>query len=218
MHTNGSHAYEDEPLDERSTKDLVEELVTHGRHLIEAEIAGLRAQLQSELGRVRDDARATGTSMVEQARERMTSNVSALRADLVEQGQRAKDAAKPLATGGVLLHAGLFFLLGALVLGLGTLMPLWVSALIVGVAVAAIGGALLASGKRKAETVGKNALERTNNQLRESKRWIERSKETVAEMIRDLKSTLSGVELPRLRPSSGAGRIRTTSATRLEAP
>jgi hypothetical protein len=218
MRTDYGFEYEDEQLEERSTKELVEELVSHGKRLIEIEVRSLRGQLEGELGRVKDDARANGNTMMQEARERMTENLAAVRADLAEHGRRAKAAVGTLSVGGVLAHAAVFLLLAALVLGLATMMPLWAAALIVGVVMAAIGGGMLAAGAKKARGVGKNALPRTNHQLKESKRWLERSKEIVAGTIRDLKSTLSGIEWPKLRQSSAAGQIRTTSATRLEPP
>jgi hypothetical protein len=60
----------------------------------------------------------------------------------VEMTAKATDAAKKaivVAGGGIACAIAALVLLGALVLGLGTFMPLWVSALIVGLVVAFIG-------------------------------------------------------------------------------
>ena len=52
-----------------------------------------------------------------------------------------------IGAGGALLYAGFLVLLGAAVIGLANIMPLWLSALIVGLIVALIGTGLLLKGK-----------------------------------------------------------------------
>ena len=52
-----------------------------------------------------------------------------------------------IGAGGALLYAGFLVLLGAAVFGLSNIMPLWLSALIVGLIVALIGTGLLLKGR-----------------------------------------------------------------------
>jgi uncharacterized membrane protein len=52
-----------------------------------------------------------------------------------------------IGAGGALLYAGFLVLLGAAVFGLSTIMPIWLSALLVGLIVAFIGTGLLLKGR-----------------------------------------------------------------------
>src|SRR5688572_11284343 len=126
MRAPESHAFQDEDPRELETSELVRELVTHGKRVIETEVRQLRADLQREIGAARAEVRAELGSASAEAKRRLATDLDAVKHDVREQVDRATSAAKPMAAGGVLLHAALFFLLGALALGLGTLMPLWV--------------------------------------------------------------------------------------------
>lgn len=66
-----------------------------------------------------------------------------------EMTQKATNAAKKsglAAAGGAVLYAGFICLIAAIVIGLGTLIPLWLSALLVGLAVVSIGYVMLQTG------------------------------------------------------------------------
>ena len=66
-----------------------------------------------------------------------------------EMSQKAVEAGKDigfLAAGGMVAYAGLLTLVAALVIILNHIMPLWLSALLVGLVVAGIGGALVMKG------------------------------------------------------------------------
>jgi hypothetical protein len=106
-----------------------------------------------------------------------------------------------MAIGGVLLHAAVFTLIAALVLGLATLMPDWVAALLVGVAVAGVGALLIKSGSSAAKKIGRDPLVRTNQEMKEDKLWMNETRAALAAKIRNAKSALSDVELPKLRQS-----------------
>ncbi|MDP9001659.1 MAG: phage holin family protein [Myxococcota bacterium] len=76
-----------------------------------------------------------------------------------EMTQKIATAARSvglIAAGGALVHAGLLALIGALCVGLVTMMmiPVWLSALVVGLAIAGIGYALV--------QMGLNSLKRLN--------------------------------------------------------
>lgn len=82
----------------------------------------------------------------------------------------AKDGAM-IAGGGVLAYYASFVLLAALVLALGTIMPLWASALIVGVVLAASAGVLAFIGVKKLKKVDPAPRE-TIRTLQENKLWL----------------------------------------------
>ena len=82
----------------------------------------------------------------------------------------AKDGAM-IAGGGVLAYYASGLLLAALVLGLGTVIPLWASALIVGVVLAAVAGALAFIGVKKLKKVDPTPRE-TIRTLKENKLWL----------------------------------------------
>ena len=211
------YLHDEEPR-ELATSELVRELMQHGKHVFEVEARKLRQDLGRELSAARLELRDDVDTLVAEARERVTAGVTAVKQDVRIQVDRATSAAKPMAAGGVLLHASLYVLLAALVAGLATQMPLWVAALIVGVVVAGVGGLLLASGKRAAKAVGRNALDRTNRQLTENKRWMSEIKERFTARARSLTSGLKDDVWPRLRQSFAGGPVRTTSGNRLVAP
>ena len=82
----------------------------------------------------------------------------------------AKDGAL-IAGGGVLAFYASLVLIAALVLALGTIMPLWASALIVGVLLAAGAGALAFIGVQKLKKVDPAPRE-TIRTLKENKLWL----------------------------------------------
>jgi hypothetical protein len=66
-----------------------------------------------------------------------------------EMGQKAKSAVvdlKFVAMGGALAHAGLLCLIAGVILGLGTIVPMWISAIVIGLGVTGGGYALLRTG------------------------------------------------------------------------
>jgi hypothetical protein len=82
----------------------------------------------------------------------------------------AKDGAM-IAGGGVIAYYASFLLLAALVLALGTVMPLWASALLVGVVLAAVAGVLAFIGVKKLKKV-EFAPRETIRTLEENKLWL----------------------------------------------
>lgn len=213
---DNAQPYSDE-IHDRSTTELVEELAQHGKRLVQLEVRALREQLEGQLAHARDELHGSSGALLAEARERLGENLAALRRDLKDQVGRTTAAVKPMAIGSVIVHAGLFVLLAALVLGLATVMPAWVAALVVGVAAAAVGAMVLHAGKQKLELVGKDPLTRTHEQMTENRRWIDMTKETVATKLRAARAALSDVAWPKLPGSSGDARSRITSGNRLGA-
>lgn len=76
-----------------------------------------------------------------------------------------------LAAGGALAYAGFLAILAGIIALLGLLIPIWLSALIIGLIVSGIGGTLVMSGLKtlQQESV---APQRTLDTLKEDKEWI----------------------------------------------
>lgn len=91
----------------------------------------------------------------------------------LEMSQKATQAAKDvafIAVGGALAYAGLLVLLAAATLALALVIPGWASALIVGLAVAGIGYALIQKGISDLKTMNP-APQKTIDSIKETKQW-----------------------------------------------
>ena len=110
-----------------------------------------------------DFARETGTLL--------SQEIALFKAELQEKFGRLGQGAGALAAGGLVAFSGWLVLLAAAVLGLSNAVAPWLAALIVGVVVLAIGGALVLFGRSrvKADALVPN---RTLNSLREDQAWI----------------------------------------------
>ncbi|MDQ3387021.1 MAG: phage holin family protein [Actinomycetota bacterium] len=91
-----------------------------------------------------------------------------------EMSQKASRVGKNvgfLAAGGAIAYAGFLAILAGIIALLGLLIPLWLSALIIGLVVAGIGGALVMSGLKtlQQESV---APQKTLDTLKEDKEWM----------------------------------------------
>ena len=92
----------------------------------------------------------------------------------VEMTSKAKMAGRDaalVAGGGSIAMMGVMALLAALILGLGTILPLWASALLVGAMVTATGGVLVVLGIRAFKSLD-GAPRQTMETLEEDKRWL----------------------------------------------
>jgi hypothetical protein len=99
--------------------------------------------------------------------------IALARAEVTEKISVAGSGVTTLAIGGILLLAGVLVLLAAAVLGLGTEMPLWQSALIVG-AVTSIVGLLFVLGGRSRLSARALTPERTMRTVREDAQFARR--------------------------------------------
>jgi hypothetical protein len=91
----------------------------------------------------------------------------------IEMSQKASQAGKDvafLAVGGALAYAGLLVLLAAATFALALVIPMWASALIVGVVVVGSGYALVQKGLSDLKRINP-APERTIDSLKETKQW-----------------------------------------------
>ena len=121
----------------------------------------------------RRDERSLGELFAELANETGTLVRQEVQLAKTEMAQKAARAGKDvglMAAGGALAHAGLLALVFALIYGLGLVMPLWLSALIVGLVVVAIGYALIRTGLSALKRVDPAPRE-TLETLKEDKEW-----------------------------------------------
>lgn len=91
----------------------------------------------------------------------------------LEMSQKAAQAGKDvafIAVGGALAYAGLLVLLIAATLALALVIPGWASALIVGLAVAGIGYALIQKGISDLKNINP-APQKTIDSIKETKQW-----------------------------------------------
>ncbi len=86
--------------------------------------------------------------------------------------QAGRDAAL-IAAGGAAAHAGGFFVLAGIVLALGTIIPLWVAAVLVGVVVVLGGYALCRAGVRALQQIDP-IPEQSVAALEENKVWVKK--------------------------------------------
>ena len=94
-----------------------------------------------------------------------------LKAELSEKFGRIGQGATALGAGALIAFSGWLVLLAAAVLGLATVVPAWLAALIVALLVLAIGGALVYIGKSRFDA---DSLmpQRSLRSLREDEQWL----------------------------------------------
>jgi Putative Actinobacterial Holin-X, holin superfamily III len=94
-----------------------------------------------------------------------------LKAELSEKFGRIGQGATALGAGALIAFSGWLVLLAAAVLGLATVVPAWLAALIVALLVLAIGGALVYIGKSRFDADSLTPR-RTLRSLREDEAWL----------------------------------------------
>ncbi len=94
-----------------------------------------------------------------------------LKAELHEKFSRVGQGMTALGAGALIAYSGWLVLLAAAVLGLATVLPAWLAALIVALVALAIGGALIFIGKSRFDA---DSLmpRRTLRSLREDEQWL----------------------------------------------
>lgn len=110
--------------------------------------------------------------LADQTRTLVNQEVTLAKAEV---SQKAKDAGKGvafLAAGGFVAYAGLLAIIAAVILLVGRWVPMWVSALIIGIVVVLIGYLLLQKGLNdlKAENLKPR---QTVGSLKENKEWLQ---------------------------------------------
>jgi hypothetical protein len=121
-----------------------------------------------------EDTRSLGELFSELANETTTLVRQEIQLVRTEMTQKATEAGKDvgmIGAGGALAYAGLLALIAALIIGLGELIPLWLSALIVGLVVVGIGYMLIQRGLTALKQIDPKP-QQTIQTLQEDKEWV----------------------------------------------
>lgn len=121
----------------------------------------------------RGDERSIGELFAELANETTTLVRQEILLAKTEMTEKATGAARDIGmigAGGALAYAGLLALIAALIAGLGSFMPVWLSALIVGVVVIGVGYALIQRGLTAIKRISPMP-QQTVQTLKEDKEW-----------------------------------------------
>lgn len=120
------------------------------------------------------DERSIGELFAELATETSTLVRQEVQLAKTEITQKVTSAGKDvgmIGAGGALAYAGLLALIAAVIIGLGQLIPMWLSALIVGLVVVGIGYMLIQSGLTALKRIDPTPRE-TIESLKEDKEWV----------------------------------------------
>jgi len=120
----------------------------------------------------RDD-RSLGELFAELSRQTSTlirQEVALAKAEVKEKGKEAGKDIGMMAAGGALAYAGLLALIAAIIIALANVIAWWLSALIVGIVVVAIGALMIQRGMSALKESGV-APEQTIETLKEDKEW-----------------------------------------------
>jgi hypothetical protein len=121
-----------------------------------------------------EDTRSLGELFSELANETTMLVRQEIQLARTEMTQKATQAGKDvgmIGAGGALAYAGLLALIAALIIGLGELIPLWLSALIVGLVVVGIGYMLIQRGLTALKQIDPKP-QQTIQTLQEDKEWV----------------------------------------------
>jgi uncharacterized membrane protein YqjE len=120
------------------------------------------------------DKRSIGELIAELSRETTTLVRQELQLAKVEMSQKASRAGKNvgfLVVGGVVAYTGLLAIMAAVIIVLGNVLALWLSALVVGVVIAAVGLVLVIKGANTLRQEDPTPQE-TIETLKEDREWL----------------------------------------------
>lgn len=121
-----------------------------------------------------EDTRSLGELFSELANETTTlvrQEIQLVRTEMTQKATQAGKDVGMIGVGGALAYAGLLALIAALIIGLGELIPLWLSALIVGLVVVGIGYMLIQRGLTALKQIDPKP-QQTIQTLQEDKEWV----------------------------------------------
>lgn len=121
-----------------------------------------------------EDNRSLGELFSELANETtmlVRQEIQLARTEMTQKATQAGKDAGMIGAGGALAYAGLLALIAALIIGLGELIPLWLSALIVGLVVVGIGYMLIQRGLTALKQIDPKP-QQTIQSLQEDKEWV----------------------------------------------
>ncbi|MBV9791409.1 MAG: phage holin family protein [Chloroflexi bacterium] len=121
-----------------------------------------------------EDTRSLGELFSELANETtmlVRQEIQLARTEMTQKATRAGKDVGMIGAGGALAYAGLLALIAALIIGLGELIPLWLSALIVGLVVVGVGYMLIQRGLTALKQIDP-VPQQTIQTLQEDKEWV----------------------------------------------
>lgn len=121
-----------------------------------------------------EDTRSLGELFSELANETtmlVRQEIQLARTEMTQKATRAGKDVGMIGAGGALAYAGLLALIAALIIGLGELIPLWLSALIVGLVVVGVGYLLIQRGLTALKQIDP-VPQQTIQTLQEDKEWV----------------------------------------------
>lgn len=122
--------------------------------------------------------------LLDQGQHLFRKEIELAKLEAREEAILAAKAGAGAAAGGVVLHTAMLVFVATAVLLLGTVMPMWLSALIVGVLLAIAGGVALMTAKKKADQVDKPKDTQTAETLQEDKVWARRTMQDMKSNVR----------------------------------
>jgi hypothetical protein len=101
----------------------------------------------------------------------MRQEIQLARAETMETVSKALRSMYKMAGGGLLAYAGLIVLLIGVAIGLGAVMPYWLSALLVGIVTRVVGAILIQSGRSTIQDLT-IVPEKTVESIKEDAEWV----------------------------------------------
>jgi len=120
------------------------------------------------------DNRSLGELFTELANETTTlvrQEIQLARTELTQKATRASKDVGMIGAGGALAYAGLLALIAAVIIGLGELIPMWLSALIVGLVVVGVGYFMIQRGLTQLKQIDPTPRQSLES-LKEDKEWV----------------------------------------------
>jgi len=120
------------------------------------------------------DNRSLGELFTELANETTTLVRQEIQLAKTEMTQKATRAGKDIGmigAGGALAYAGLLAVIAAVIIGLGQLIPMWLSALIVGLVIVGVGYFMIQRGLTELKRIDPTPRQ-TLETLKEDKEWV----------------------------------------------
>ncbi|HEX6290821.1 MAG TPA: phage holin family protein [Herpetosiphonaceae bacterium] len=120
------------------------------------------------------DTRSLGELLSELANETTTlvrQEIQLAKTEMTQKATRAGKDVGMIGAGGALAYAGLLAIIAAVIIGLGQIIPMWLSALIVGLVVVGIGYVLIQRGLSELKRIDP-APRQTIQTLKEDKEWV----------------------------------------------
>jgi len=119
-------------------------------------------------------------TLANQTTSLVRQEIDLAKAEFSEKGKKAGQGAGMFGGAGVVGFLALAALTAAAILGLATVLPDWLAALIVGLVYAAVAGVLALQGRNKVQEAGPPVPEQTVETVKEDVEWAKTQKKSVS--------------------------------------